>query len=234
MEERSSSSPGARPCSGRDGLPRLVGWVTAHPEIGFATGLVVGADGNVVECGLVVDAKGEGTPLFRGIPPTQWGSFGGPMWYRNTSAANPWALALKAEAWESVRGINPRLHLPQAFVDLCGNLRRRGYRGVVEPHARVTIGPGPLAPVPPFDPSLGDDPYFHPAYASVVPLRLAAGPEASRARRPRALRCLPPAARRRRDAPLRNVAGRLARCRGRGIDGDAAARGRTWQRAGPL
>ena len=174
-------------------LAALVGWVTAHPEIGFATGLIVGADGNVVECGLVVDANGEGTPLFRGIPPTQWGSFGGPMWYRNTSAANPWALALKAEAWESVRGINPRLHLPQAFVDLCGNLRRRGYRGVVEPHARVTIGPGPLAPVPPFDPSLGDDPYFHPAYASVVPLRLASGPEASRARRPRALRCLPPA-----------------------------------------
>jgi len=174
-------------------LAALVGWVTAHPEIGFASGLIVGADGNVVECGLVVDANGEGTPLFRGIPPTQWGSFGGPMWYRNTSAANPWALALKAEAWESVRGINPRLHLPQAFVDLCGNLRRRGYRGVVEPHARVTIGPGPLAPVPPFDPSLGDDPYFHPAYASIVPLRLASGPEASRARRPRALRCLPPA-----------------------------------------
>lgn len=174
-------------------LAALVGWVTAHPEIGFATGLVVGADGNVVECGLVVDAKGEGTPLFRGIPPTQWGSFGGPMWYRNTSAANPWALALKAEAWQSVRGINPLLCLPQAFVDLCGNVRRRGYRGVVEPHARVTIGPGPLAPVPPFDPSLGDDPYFHPAYASVVPLRLGSGPESSRARRPRALQSLPPA-----------------------------------------
>ena len=174
-------------------LAALVGWVTAHPEIGFATGLVVGADGLVVECGLVVDAKGKGTPLFRGIPPTQWGSFGGPMWYRNTSAANPWALAVKAEAWESVRGINPLLCLPQAFVDLCGKLRRRGYRGVVEPHARVTIGPGPLAPVPPFDPSLGDDPYFHPAYASVVPLRLGSGPVASRARRPLSLRRLPPA-----------------------------------------
>jgi hypothetical protein len=33
-------------------LAALVGWVTAHPEIGFATGLVVGADGNVVECGM--------------------------------------------------------------------------------------------------------------------------------------------------------------------------------------
>jgi hypothetical protein len=174
-------------------LAALVGWVTAHPEIGFATGLIVGADGNVVECGLVVDAKGEGTPLFRGTPPTQWGSFGGPMWYRNTSAANPWALALKADAWEEAAGLDPTLRLDRAFTTLCTRIRGQGYRGVVEPHARVTIGPGPLAAVPAFDPSLGEDPYFHPAYASVVPLRLAAGPEASRARRPRALQGLPPA-----------------------------------------
>jgi GT2 family glycosyltransferase len=174
-------------------LAALVGWVTAHPEIGFATGLVVGADGNVVESGLVVDAKGEATPLFRGIPPTQWGSFGGPMWYRNTSAANPWALAVKADAWKEADGLDPTLRLDRAFTTLCTRIRGQGYRGVVEPHARVTIGPGPLAPVPPFDPSLGDDPYFHPAYASVVPLRLGSGPEASRARRPRVLRHLPPA-----------------------------------------
>lgn len=174
-------------------LAALVGWVTAHPEIGFATGLVVGADGNVVECGLVVDAKGEGTPLFRGTPPTQWGSFGGPMWYRNTSAANPWALALKADAWEEAAGLDPTLRLDRAFTTLCTRIRGQGYRGVVEPHARVTIGPGPLAAVPAFDPSLGEDPYFHPAYASVVPLRLAAGPEASRARRPLALQGLPSA-----------------------------------------
>ena len=174
-------------------LAALVGWVTAHPEIGFASGLVVGADGQVVECGLVVDAKGESTPLFRGIPPTQWGSFGGPMWYRNTSAASPWALAVKADAWEDVGGLDSTLRLERSFTALCASIRDRGYRGLVEPHARVTLGPGPLAPVPDFDPSLGDDPYFHPAYASVVPLRLACGPDASRARRPRALRHFPPA-----------------------------------------
>lgn len=174
-------------------LAALVGWVTAHPEIGFATGLVVGADGNVVECGLVVDAHGEGTPLFRGIPPTQWGSFGGPMWYRNTSAASPWALAVKTDAWKEADGFNPTLRLDRAFTTLCTRIRGQGYRGVVEPHARVTIGPGPLAAVPPFDPSLGEDPYFHPAYASVVPLRLGSGPESSRARRSRALQSLPSA-----------------------------------------
>jgi hypothetical protein len=173
-------------------LAALVGWVSAHPEIGFATGLVVGADGNVVECGLVVDREGQGTPLFRGIPPTQWGWFGGPMWYRNTSASNPWALAVKADAWEAVNGIDPTVRSEAAFIHLCTRIRRVGYRGVIEPHARVTLGPGPLPPLPAFHPSLGDDPYFHPAFSSVVPLELSSGPEASRARRPRALAALPP------------------------------------------
>jgi hypothetical protein len=71
-------------------------------------------------------------------------------------------------------GLDPTLRLDRAFTTLCTRIRGQGYRGVVEPHARVTIGPGPLSAVPAFDPSLGEDPYFHPAYASVVPLRLAA------------------------------------------------------------
>lgn len=174
-------------------LEALVGWVTGHPEIGFATGLVVGADENVVECGLVLDAEHRATPLFRGIPPWQWGWFGGPMWYRNVSAASPWALAVKADAWAEVDGPNGARASTDAIVALCRKVRRAGYRGLVEPHARIGLGPGPLPPVPPFHPSVGDDPCFHPAFSSVVPLRLAAGTTAAPARRPRALRHLPPA-----------------------------------------
>jgi hypothetical protein len=179
---------------GRDGwLAGLVGWAACHPEIGFATGLVVGADGNVVECGLVVDAQGRGTPLFRDVPPWQWGWFGGPMWYRNVSAASPWAVAVKADAWAEVDGFGPGQPPADPFLALCRRLRCVGYRGVVEPHSRITLGPGPLAAVPPFDPSVGDDPCFHPAFSRVVPLELGHGPAAAAARRPRALRRLPPA-----------------------------------------
>ena len=174
-------------------LEALVGWVACHPEIGFATGLVVGADGHVVECGLVVDRQHRGTPLFRGIPPERWGWFGGPMWYRNVSAASPWALAVKADAWREVDGLNPAADASAAFLALCQRLRRAGYRGLVEPHARIGLGPGPLPPVPPFDTSLGDDPCFHPAFSSVVPLELACGTAAAPLRRPATLRRLPPA-----------------------------------------
>ena len=183
-----------RVATAREGwLEALVGWVTCHPEIGFASGLIVGADGNVVECGLVVDRQRRGTPLFRGIPPWQWGWFGGPMWYRNVSAASPWALAVKADAWDEVEGFNPSQPEAGVFVALCRRLRRAGYRGLVEPHARIGLGPGPLPAVPPFDRSVGDDPCFHPAFSSVVPLELASGPAAARLRRPAALRAFPPA-----------------------------------------
>lgn len=183
-----------RTATARDGwLEALVGWVACHPEIGFATGLVVGADGNVVECGLVLDRHRRGTPLFRGIPPWQWGWFGGPMWYRNVSAASGWALAVKGDAWHEVDGFNPSQDPAAVYPALCRRLRRAGYRGVVEPHARIGLGPGPLPPVPPFDPSLGDDPFFHPAFSSAVPLRLASGAAAVTLRRPAASRRLPPA-----------------------------------------
>ncbi len=183
-----------RTASARDGwLEALVGWVTCHPGIGFATGLVVGADGNVVECGLVLDRHRRGTPLFRGIPPWQWGWFGGPMWYRNVSAASGWALAVKADAWHEVEGFNPSQDAAGVFPALCRRLRRAGYRGLVEPHARIGLGPGPLPPVPAFDSSLGDDPYFHPAFSGVVPLTLSSGTAAAAQRRPAALRSLPPA-----------------------------------------
>lgn len=183
-----------RTASARDGwLEALVGWVTRHPGIGFATGLIVGADGLVVECGLVVDRQRRGTPLFRGIPPWQWGWFGGPMWYRNVSAASPWALAVKADAWSEVDGFDLPDDPAAVFPVLCQRLRRAGYRGLVEPHARIGLGPGPLPPVPPFDTSLGDDPYFHPAFSSAVPLALASGAAAVGLRRPAALRRVPPA-----------------------------------------
>ena len=159
-------------------LQELAGWATCHPEIGFASGLVLDAAGSVVEAGLVVDRFGTGSPMFRGSPLRQWGWFGGPLWYRNCSAASPWAVAIDADAWVAAGGFDERLEWDSAFVDLCGAIRRNGMRGVVDPHARITLRAGDLPPVPPFHDSLRDDPYFHPAFSRVVPLTLDAAPSA--------------------------------------------------------
>jgi GT2 family glycosyltransferase/SAM-dependent methyltransferase len=156
-------------------LGELSGWVTGHPEIGFASGLVLDAEGTVVEAGLVVDRFGTGSPMFRGSPLRQWGWFGGPLWYRNCTAATPWALAINADDWVAAGGLDEQLGWQSACVGLCRAIGRAGKRGVVDPHARVALQPGPLPPVPAFHDSLRDDPYFHPAFASAVPLTMRAG-----------------------------------------------------------
>jgi GT2 family glycosyltransferase/SAM-dependent methyltransferase len=153
-------------------LADLVGWVGCHPEIGFATSLVLDAEGTVAEAGLVVDGLGRGSPMFRGSPLRQWGWFGGPLWYRNCTAAHPWSVAVAADAWLAAGGLDERLGWESAFVDLCRSIHRSGRRGLVDPHARAMLHAGDLPPVPPFHETLREDPYFHPAFSAVAPLTL--------------------------------------------------------------
>ncbi|MFM8283927.1 MAG: glycosyltransferase [Planctomycetaceae bacterium] len=170
-------------------LAELAGWAGCHPAIGFASALVLDSAGDVVEAGLVVDRHGAGSPMFRGSPLRKWGWFGGPLWYRNCSAASPWAVAVQADAWVAAGGFDTRLDWQASFVKLCTAIRREGRRGMVDPHARITLQPGELPAVPTFDESLRADPHFHPAFSAVVPLSLdaaclpAAAPPAAPARR---------------------------------------------------
>lgn len=153
-------------------LAELAGWAGCHPEIAFASGLVLDQGGSVVEAGLVVDRFGAGSPMFRGSPLRQWGWFGGPLWYRNCSASTPWAVAVAADAWVAAGGFDTRLDWQGAFIDCCKAMRRAGRRGMVDPHARITLAAGDLPAVPEFHDSLRDDPHFHPAFSAVVPLTL--------------------------------------------------------------
>ena len=160
-------------------LEEMVGWVTCHPGVGFSSGLILDAAGNVVEAGLVLDREGHGSPLFRGIPPHQWGWFGGPLWYRNTTAVSPWLAAISAESYLSAGGFDEHLPWQRSFPSLCKAIGSSGKRGLVDPHARATLTAGELPAVPAFDESLKHDPYFHPAFCSVVPLKLGKNSQAS-------------------------------------------------------
>lgn len=159
-------------------LEEVVGWTAGHSEIGFCSGLILDAEGRVVEAGLVVDRFGNGSPLFRGSPLRHWGMLGGPLWYRNSSAASPWLAAINAADYSSAGGLDGRLPFQDAFVGLCQKIGRCGKRGVVVPHARATLVSGILPDVPDCHESVGDDPYFHPAFSSVAPLTLRTPPAA--------------------------------------------------------
>jgi len=153
------------------GVSELAAWVVQHPGIGFASALIVNNREQIVEAGLVVDAFGQASPLFRGCLIDDHALFGSPLWYRNCTASHPWCVAVHAELLHKF-AIGRQLAWPSAFVQLCRDLHANGHRGLVNPHVRVSLHHRDMPVVPAFHHSLADDPYFHPAFSSVVPLRL--------------------------------------------------------------
>jgi hypothetical protein len=133
--------------------------------------LVLDLDERVVEAGAIVDPHLRTAPLFCGSVLRSWGWFGGALWYRNCSAASPWATAIRRDAFEKAGGLDPGSTWQEAFVSLCLRLRAEGRRGMVNPHSRVYVNSvaSPVVPAAPYV----NDPYFHPAFTSACPLQLA-------------------------------------------------------------
>lgn len=153
----------------RNSLRDLTGWVLKHPEIGFSSALVLLDDDTVVEAGRVVGFGGVTQPLFRGMPLRHWGPLGGPLWYRNVSAAGDTAIAFKRDRLQlsKYRGAP----WARAIVAICADVCSTDLRGVVVPHARAYVDRMPALSDAWHD-SMRNDPYFHPAFMSVVPLAL--------------------------------------------------------------
>lgn len=153
-------------------LEDLVGWTLNHPEIAFASPLVLLKDDTVMEAGRLAGEDYRSTPLFTQMPLRHWGMLGGPLWYRNVSAASPFMFALKrsaipASGWQA-------LQWNQALTKLCALTSEQGLRGLVDPHARAYIKRIPDGLDLQWHESYRRDPYFHPAFDSVHPLQLGA------------------------------------------------------------
>lgn len=152
----------------------LLGWVHHHPDIVWTTALAVNAEGRVVEAGRVVARDGSSAPLFYGAHPHEYGWFGGAQWYRNVSAASPYAIAFKMAKFQIVsRSLDARDGTDRGFTRLCAQSVEPGAgRGLVNPFAVVYMP----ADVQPAWNNEGeaylDDPYFNPAFRQVSPLRL--------------------------------------------------------------
>ncbi|MTJ46685.1 glycosyltransferase [Dolichospermum sp. UHCC 0259] len=154
-------------------IKELSGWVINHPDIGFASALVLTDKNIVVEAGLVVDKLDNGYPLLRENNLYSWEIFGGALWYRNCSASSLWAVAFSYEHYLNLGGLSsdyPSVH--HSIIKLCQASRWTNKRGLVNPHARAFLAYLPTNDFSEFHESLADDPYFHPAFGSVVPLKL--------------------------------------------------------------
>lgn len=159
-----------------DLLAEHTGWLAHHREIAFVTALVFDRSGRVMEAGCAVDARAVAHPMFRGDERTAFGWFGSPSWYRNCRAASPIALTFRRA--DLATGLSA---LPPGSTDIGGMATAAclaavadGRRGLVNPHGWVHYGLE-VPDMPDFDASVGEDPFFHPAFASVSPLTLKAG-----------------------------------------------------------
>lgn len=154
----------------RQALQDLVGWVLKHPEIGFASALVLLRDDTVVEAGRIVGEGYRSQPLFQGTPLRHWGPLGGPLWYRNVSAASPTAIAFKRDQLDLASYAS--MPLAEAVVACCAGALAGGLRGLVSPHARAIIEKIPPEVGGGWHKSMREDPYFHPAFCAASPLNL--------------------------------------------------------------
>jgi hypothetical protein len=153
-------------------IREISAWALLHPQIGFAAPVLMVNPDTVEEAGRVLGSSSRTQPLFHGFPLRHWGPFGGPLWYRNVSAASPVALSVKRSVWEP---LGPNELWPQASVAICRSASRNGMRGVVSPHARVFVSRSAAGMLGEFDESFAADPFFNPAFGSVVPLKFRSG-----------------------------------------------------------
>ncbi|MBK9441209.1 MAG: glycosyltransferase [Comamonadaceae bacterium] len=151
----------------------LSGWVAQHPDIAWASALALNADSTVYEAGRVVSADQRSAPLFAGSPLFSFGWFGGPLWYRNTRACSPYAVAMTAHnARNAIATLHQGDFSQNAFTALCLALAADGHRGLIVPFARVYFNQSPEIDWPNDGNLFHSDPYFNPSFSLVNPLRL--------------------------------------------------------------
>lgn len=154
-------------------VQELGSWVTEHPEIAWVSALAISEDETVYEAGRVVSADGQSAPLFCGSPLRSFGWFGGPLWYRNTSACSPYAVAMSsddaARVLSKLEGQGQESH---NFTAFCRQLATGGRRGLINPFAKVYFEYAPEQNWVNEGAIFHSDPYFSPAFSQVSPLRL--------------------------------------------------------------
>ncbi len=155
-------------------VDELSGWVAQHPDIAWASAIALNLNGtSVYEAGRVVSADNQSAPMFCNTPLFSFGWFGGPLWYRNSSACSPYAVSMKScDVRSALSKLNTLTGAREKFITLCLELSANGRRGLIDPFARVHFDISPEKNWPNDGIPYHVDPYFNPAFDQVSPLRL--------------------------------------------------------------
>jgi hypothetical protein len=111
--------------------------------------------------------------MFHHNPLFSFGWFGGPLWYRNARAASPYAIAMNAQDIHvALLKLNHSKDSENNFSEFCLALTHDGRRGLINPFAKVYFEKPPESHWPNEGSLYHEDPYFHPAFDQVNPLKL--------------------------------------------------------------
>lgn len=154
-------------------VEELGGWVSEHPDIAWASAIAVNEDDMVYEAGRVVSEDGRSAPLFNGSKLFSFGWFGGPLWYRNSSACSPYAVAMnRDDAARALSQLRIEGEAVPEFSAFSQQLATEGRRGLINPFARICFEHEPEKDWVNEGKLFHLDPYFSPAFYQVSPLRL--------------------------------------------------------------
>jgi GT2 family glycosyltransferase len=104
-------------------------------EVGAVGAQLLYADGTIQHAGVVLGVRGIAGHAHKYLPATSEGYFAFPHLIRNYSAVTAACLMLRKPVYEEVGGLDERLAVTFNDVNLCLQLRARGYLVVYTPYA---------------------------------------------------------------------------------------------------
>ena len=117
------------------------GWLRAmvahavRPDVGAVGARLLYRDGSLQHGGMALGPAGRATHLLRGAPRDAPGYGGQLAATRDLSAVTAACLAIRADVWARVGGMDERLPVAWNDVDLCQRVRAAGLRVIWTPHA---------------------------------------------------------------------------------------------------
>ena len=119
------------------------GWMEAlvehaqYPEIGAVGAKLLYPDGRIRHAGVILGMGGVAGYPFQGMPDRNGAYFGHADMIKNYSAVTAACMMMRREVFDAVGGFNEELAVSFGDIDFCMEIRRRGYRIVYTPYARL-------------------------------------------------------------------------------------------------
>lgn len=119
-----------------DWIEELIGWAEQE-QIGVVGAKLLRADNTIQHAGIVIGMQGFAGHPFSGAREGYMGVFGSSEWYRDYLAVTGACMMIRRTVFEDVKGFDEEFELNGSDVELCLRIRKKGYRVVYTPFAKL-------------------------------------------------------------------------------------------------